>query len=283
MLALLFFFMPERREMNKFQTECDSLLAYARENARNPKDIRGLATPITAFNNNCGGIVLGEYTIIGARPGVGKSTIGFQLAFTMSETHNLTTLIVSNEMSVNKVLARETCRRARIPYSHFQCGLSNVALPIFEETLMQVRRLPVTIETGLNTGQIRQLIVQHNYKVVVIDYIQLLSSASLDNRPKELNDISYSLYNAAKDQDRTIIALSQAKRPVILKDGSESEPSMSDLEGAGIERSADNVYIMFQPGPDKRTIKVEKSRNFISGIRFDLKFHGEYLSFEDVE
>ncbi|MDD2214660.1 MAG: DnaB-like helicase C-terminal domain-containing protein, partial [Oscillospiraceae bacterium] len=94
----------------------------------------------------------------------------------------------------------------------------------------------------------RQLQIEHQLGLVVIDYMQLMSSQNNrgDNRQQEISDISRSLKLMAKELDVPVIALSQLSRACEARQ--DKHPVLSDLRDSGsIEQDADSVMFLFRP------------------------------------
>ena len=144
----------------------------------------------------------------------------------------------------------------------------------------------------------RRLASQHGVKIVIIDYLQLMTAASAGgNREQEISTISRNLKALAKELAIPVIALSQLSRAVETRGGSK-RPLLSDLRESGaIEQDADIVSFIFRPeyygqtewDDDERTpcegqgeFIVAKHRNGgLENIR--LKFTGHLAQFSDLE
>ena len=139
--------------------------------------------------------------------------------------------------------------------------------------------------------------MQYDVKVVIVDYLQLMSSPSdtRGNREQEVSTISRTLKAVAKELDVPIIALSQLNRSVELRSGNK-RPQLSDLRESGaIEQDADMVLFIHRPekynileddeGRSTRGIAeiiLAKHRNGpIGDIR--LRFKEEQAKFADLE
>jgi replicative DNA helicase len=145
----------------------------------------------------------------------------------------------------------------------------------------------------------RRLVETHGVKIIVIDYLQLMTaggSKSGGNREQEISIISRSLKSIAKELNVPVIALSQLSREVEKRGGSK-RPMLSDLRESGaIEQDADIVSFIYRPeyyGFDEWDVDgtpckaqaeliVAKHRNgSLDNIR--LKFEGALARFSDLE
>jgi replicative DNA helicase len=134
----------------------------------------------------------------------------------------------------------------------------------------------------------RKLKLEKNLGMVVIDYIQLISSKGGDgNRQQEVAEISRSLKILSKDLNIPVIALSQLNRSVEKRDV--KEPALSDLRESGsIEQDADMVMFLYREGyyndeaeePNKTKCIFAKHRNGETGYDF-LTWLGEYTKFSN--
>ena len=142
----------------------------------------------------------------------------------------------------------------------------------------------------------RRLVKNHNVKVIIVDYLQLMSAGgNSGNREQEISTISRSLKGIAKELEIPIIALSQLSRSVETR-GGDKRPMLSDLRDSGaIEQDADIVTFIYRPeyykiyewdnGDDSRgqgEIIIAKHRNgALENVR--LKFTAEFAKFSDLD
>jgi len=145
----------------------------------------------------------------------------------------------------------------------------------------------------------RRLVAQHDVKVIIIDYLQLMTAGgdAKGNREQEISTISRSLKSIAKELNVPVIALSQLSRAVETRGGSK-RPLLSDLRESGaIEQDADIVSFIFRPEyygltewDDEDGTPCEGQAEFIiakhrnGGLEnIRLKFTGHLAQFSNLE
>lgn len=125
--------------------------------------------------------------------------------------------------------------------------------------------------------------------LIIIDYLQLMSSGNTMNRVQEVSDISRGLKSLARELDVPIVALSQLSRAVEARP--DKRPVMSDLRESGsIEQDADIIamiyrddyYNEFSETPGVTNVMIRKNRNGPTG-QVDLKFEKSQQKFYELE
>jgi len=120
---------------------------------------------------------------------------------------------------------------------------------------------------GINVMEIRtkarRLQLEHDLKLLVVDYLQLIRGRNLENRVQEVSEISQSLKNLARELNIPVLAISQLSRAVESRQA--KIPQLADLRESGaIEQDADVVMFMYREDPDDlESIKlsIAKHRN----------------------
>ncbi|MBE1515001.1 replicative DNA helicase [Nesterenkonia halotolerans] len=265
-------------------------------NSAHDGGLTGIPTGFRDLDDLTHGFHGGQMIIIAARPAMGKSTLALDFARAAAVTNGMTAAFFSLEMGRNEIAMRLLSAESRILFSDLRKG--NIRDEDWEKMSEAVDRLndvPLFIDDSPNMSlmeiraKCRRLKQRNNLKLVVLDYLQLLSSGKrVESRQQEVSEFSRTLKLLAKELDVPIIALSQLNR------GSESrpdkKPQVSDLRESGsIEQDADMVMLLHRPEVyDKETerageadIIVAKNRN---GPTRDITvaFQGHYARFQDM-
>jgi replicative DNA helicase len=213
----------------------------------------GMKTPFLDLDYFMGGWRGGEFYIIAARPGQGKSVFAKEVA-RKNAIENIPTLVVNLEMSEQQQFDRTLSQETGIPLFRFRNG--EMEDYHFSELLTiseNVRRWPLYfVQQGkLNIIQlnriVRKMVKERGIKMVIVDYLQLMDSGT-DNkfREQEVSYISRSMKQLSKQFDIPVIALSQLSRATESRDS--KRPQLSDLRESGsLEQDADFVGFIFRP------------------------------------
>jgi replicative DNA helicase len=262
----------------------DELLPYMDELDK-PKTYP--VSPWPSLNEIIAGFRPGALYIIGARPGVGKTIVGLQIAWELSKTGPVS--FHSLEMGRNELYNRIIASEAQVYIGNIEKGtlkehdwlkIANV------RTKIQSHQLAIHDKSGQNLLQIRALANSvkgtGDLKAIVVDYLGLIQDTEKGRKRYEMiTDISIGLKNLARDLNVPVIALAQLNRgPEQRKD---SEPDMADLrDSGGIEQDADAVILLhrvsiaedqFDWQKSWMVMKVAKNRHGALG-QVGLKFEG---------
>jgi replicative DNA helicase len=262
----------------------DELLAYMDEIDR-PKNYP--LSPWPLLNEIIGGFRPGALYIVGARPGVGKTIVGLQIAWELSKTGPVS--FHSLEMGKHELYNRIVASQAEVYLGNIEKG--NLKEWEWDRILkvrtdIQLHRLAIHDKSGQNLLQIRasanSVKGSGDLKAIVVDYLGLIQDTEKGRKRYEMiTDISIGLKNLARDLNVPVIALAQLNRgPEQRKD---SEPDMADLrDSGGIEQDADVVMLLHRIRTEEdmqewqksqMIIKVAKNRHGITG-EAGLKFEG---------
>ena len=276
----------------EFQTEQDNDfvkqvadVAEKIEQSLNKKEDYSFYTGFFDLDAITDGLHKGELTVVGARPGVGKTTFSLQIAENIARKRKKVAY-VSLEMSEKQLIEKMISRRTRINSRKIRSGnLEENELGKIGQTLGEISELQFTILTKINTIQqieieARRLKNKNKLDLLVIDYLQLLkNSGKFNNREQELADISRTLKLLSLELDIPIIALCQLNR-----NASKAEPTLADIRESGaIEQDADNVIFLYQMAQENNivTVDLQKQRAGNTGI-LKLKFNKANSEFSNL-
>ncbi|MEM1672925.1 MAG: replicative DNA helicase [Archaeoglobaceae archaeon] len=194
------------------------------------------------------GFQRGQLVVVGARPGMGKSSFMLSLALNMARENKVG--IFSLEMTKEELTQRLLAMSTGIGLRNIRTGqLSDEDMELITQRALELRRLNLYIHDNpsMSVIDLRVAIRQKNLDVIFVDYLQLLKSTRRYNtRQEEVADISRGLKALAKQMDVCVIALAQLNRQV--EGRASKRPTLSDLRESGaIEMDADIVIFLHRP------------------------------------
>lgn len=202
-----------------------------------------------------GGLRPGQMIIVAARPGVGKSTLGVDIIRETAIRQGKAAVIFSLEMSKMEVAQRIISAEAQVPLSKMRGGkLTDQEWTKLGGACDTVNTAPIYIDDAANLtmmeirAKTRRLAQQNDLGLIVVDYLQLLSSGrKVESRQQEVSEFSRQLKLLAKEVGVPLIAISQLNRGVEAR-GDDALPRVSDLRESGsLEQDADIVALIHRP------------------------------------
>ncbi len=226
-----------------------------------------------------------------------NSTLALDLARSASIKNGLTSCIFSLEMSQIEITMRLLSAEASIPLNHIRNGrMSDDDWQRVAQKMGQVSEAPLYIDDSPNLtmmeirAKARRLRQRHDLRLVVIDYIQLMTSGKkVESRQLEVSEFSRQLKLLAKELEVPVVALSQLNRGPEQR--TDKKPMLSDLRESGsLEQDADMVILLNRPDiHDKESdrageadIDVAKHRNGPTKT-LTVAFQGHYSRFTDMQ
>jgi len=253
----------------------------------------GVPTGFIELDELTNGLHPGQMIVVAARPAVGKSTLGIDIARAAAIKHNMAAAVFSLEMSRTEITMRILSAEATIQLQDLRKGLKNQEQWTKLARIMgKISNAPLFIDDSPNMSlmeiraKCRRLKQQHNLRLVVIDYLQLMSSGKkVESRQQEVAEFSRALKLLAKELEVPVIAISQLNRGPEQR--TDKRPQMSDLRESGsIEQDADVVILLHRDRSDperdgEADVIVAKHRN---GPTKDivLAFQGHYSRFNNM-
>lgn len=224
----------------------------------------------------------GELVIIGARPGQGKSGLGFQIATEVAKKGK--SHIFSLEMGHESVLSRQVSITMNKPLDYVQGGATDYELELARNILEELNCI-VDDRSNLNIYQIcdaaRMQNKKHKTDLIVVDYIQIVAVDQTQSRAAAIGQVSTALKELAKELNIPVIALSQLNRNSEARE--DGMPQMSDLKESGqIEQDADVIALIHRTKqtPNMAKIIIAKNRNGPTG-EIEMEFAAAQCRFVD--
>ncbi len=202
-------------------------------------EMTGVPTGFTDLDSLTNGLHPGQMIVLAARPAMGKSTLGLDIARSAAIKHNMAAVVFSLEMSKTEITMRLLSAEAQIQLQHMRKGtMREDDWQRLAKTMGRVSDAPLFIDDSPNMSlmeiraKCRRLKQRHNLKLVVIDYLQLMSSGKrVESRQQEVSEFSRALKLLAKELEVPVIAISQLNRGPEQR--TDKRPQMSDLRESG--------------------------------------------------
>jgi replicative DNA helicase len=264
---------------------------FQRRNSRFIVDVR----PVESVPVRCVEVDNDEHLYLAGRSMIPthNSTLGIDIARAAAIKHNMATAVFSLEMSRTEITMRILSAEATIQLQDLRKGLKGQEQwNKLARVMGKISDAPLFIDDSPNMSlmeirsKCRRLKQQHNLRMVIIDYLQLMSSGKkVESRQQEVAEFSRALKLLAKELEVPVIAISQLNRGPEQR--TDKRPQMSDLRESGsIEQDADMVILLHRDRSDperdgEADVIVAKHRN---GPTADivLAFQGHYSRFSNM-
>jgi len=255
----------------------------ALEARRVGKYITGIASGVEKLDRFTNGMHPKQLTIIGARPGQGKSALGAQIAREVAVEQGIGVLFFSAEMPREDIITRLVCGFSGVDAQQFARGQiddSDYARLMTEGQRISLAPLWVDDNDGrgftmseIRGRAIRRLAVSAKDKplgLIVVDYLQKVRHSGLDKNGKRLErreqiaEISEGLRMLSHELKVPVVALAQLNRGAASKGGKSVRPTMADIRECGdIEQDAIVILLIHREEKDSKEVELllEKSRN----------------------
>lgn len=271
--------------------------AQIEERAANKGGITGLTTGFTDLDNKLSGLQKSDLVLLAARPSMGKTAFGINIATNSALKGNAKVAVFSLEMSKEQLVQRIISATAHVDLQKIISG--NL---VDDEWIQVVNSMGPLSQMGIyidDTAGIslmelkakcRRLKIEKGLDLVLIDYLQLMSlDGRQESRQQEISAISRGLKSLAKEMECPVLALSQLSRAPELR--SDHRPILSDLRESGaIEQDADIVMFLYRDEyynqeSEKKNIGeliIAKHRNGPTG-NIELVWKQEFTKFLNKE
>jgi replicative DNA helicase len=257
----------------------------------------GVPTGFAELDDLTHGMHPGQLIILAARPAVGKSTFALDLARHAAIKANKPTIFFSLEMGRAEIAMRMLSAESQIPLQNMRKGtIGDTDWTRLAAVRGQINDAPLFIDDSPNMtlveirAKCRRLAQRVGLKMIVIDYIQLMTSGKkVESRQQEVSEFSRALKLLAKELQVPVIALSQLNRRA--EDTKDKKPEISHLRESGsLEQDADVVILLHRedlgqkdhPRAGEADIILAKQRSGPTGTVV-LAFQGQYSRFMNMK
>lgn len=261
--------------------------------------ITGLSTGFKDLDKLTSGLQASDLILIAARPSMGKTAFVLNIAQNVAIKEKQAVAFFSLEMSKEQLVQRMLCAEAPIDAQRLRIGeLENNDWDKLVRAADRLAAAPIFIDdtAGITVMEMRskarRLKIEHDLKLIIIDYLQLMQGSSgssrSENRQQEISEISRSLKALARELKVPVIALSQLSRGVESRQV--KKPMLSDLRESGsLEQDADIVAFLYRedyydPETEHKNITdviIAKHRNGpVDSVQ--LFFHKQFTKFSDL-
>lgn len=258
----------------------------------NREEMMGTPTGFGDLDHVLVGMGKSDLILIGARPGVGKTSFALNIATNVARATKKAVCVFSLEMSGQQLVSRMLSSEALVDSHNIRSGeLSDDDWTKLAHASASLSECDIYIDdtTGITaTGMKAKLRRVKNLGLVVIDYLQLMQSdRRIDNRVQEVADISRNLKILAKELDVPLICCAQLSRSPESR--TDKTPMLSDLRDSGaIEQDADVVMFLsrdyYNTDPEKQNVAdviIAKNRHGATG-KVTMGWFGQYTKFTSL-
>lgn len=265
---------PQRTETKDIKSLVQSAILEIEHRAMSGDAITGLTTGLIDLDKKTDGLHKGEMIVIAGFPSTGKTALAVNIAVT-NALQGLAAAVFSAEMRPVKLVVRSICAEAKANF--YRICEEDIPTMTVAAAKLSTSKLHIEQANRLSIGQVtaiaRRMKQQFDIKLVVVDYIQLLSGVG-DNREQEISSISKGIKAMAMELDLPVLALSQLTDDGKLR------------ESRAIGQDADTVWKLendgeWQSDTQPIMLRVEKCRDGATG-KVNLTFLKTFTKFESA-
>jgi len=256
----------------------------------------GVPTGFAELDELTNGLHPGQLIILAARPALGKSTLGLDIARAAAIHNDMPVIIFSLEMGRSEIAMRLLSAEASVGLQSMRKGTVHANdWTTIAQTRGRINDAPLYIDDSPNMtlveirAKCRRLKQKVGLKMVIIDYLQLMTSGKkVESRQQEVSEFSRALKLLAKELQVPVIAISQLNRGPEQR--ADKKPALSDLRESGsLEQDADMVILLHResayeaenPRAGEADLIVAKHRNGPTRT-VTVGFHGHFSRFVDL-
>ncbi len=281
-------------------TALDEVQKETKELFRLKRQLRGIPCGFSELDRMLSGLNDSDMIVLAARPGVGKSAFAINIACSVAGRKVGTVCMFTLEMSRLQMVQRMIASEGNIDLTKLLTGaLGEDEWSRFGLAVAKLSDSSILIDdtAALTISEMKSRLRRvRGLKLVIIDYLQLISSGSSrygDNRTAEVSEMTRSLKIMAKELGVPVIVLSQLSRNTEKRAKNDHVPKLSDLRESGsIEQDADSVLFLYKPyaydnaeDPSKVMCVVAKNRHGPTSQDGGIQLHwqGNYTKFSSTQ
>lgn len=265
--------------------------------------VKGISTGYKSLDSILSGLQPSDLIILAARPSMGKTALSLSIVqkIAIEASKKFTVGIFSLEMSKEQLVDRMFCSILGVDSWKLQHGkLDDKDFQNMGSAMDLLNKAPIFIDDsiGMSIAELkakaRRLQMEHGLDLIVVDYLQLMStgnSSYSSNRVQEISEISRALKALGRELHIPVIALSQLSRAVEMRNP--KIPQLSDLRESGsIEQDADIVLMLYRKDYYEENLSedeigitdilIKKHRNGPTG-KVSLRFDKKQMRFYDID
>lgn len=294
---------------NQLLSAVDAVREMEQQWHESPSAVWGISTGFPSIDLLTGGLHPGEVTILAARTSQGKTALGGQIAFNVATDVAISgevgrVLYFSPEMTAEQMTIRWATQISGVPSRLIKTGKADQEQrQAFHEALEILRDMAGylwvhaggSLDIATLLAMVEEQATLAPIRLVIVDYLQRLTSAQYRNEYDRFSHISMEIKNLTNTRNIPILMLSQLNREIEgdTKSGKPRLPRLSDIRGSGrIEEDCDNGMLIYREDTLRRqsegvlgrtpaTLIVEKSRNGQTG-HVSLYFEKSLARFVDA-
>ena len=284
-----------REDYLRFSEMSEGILEELEDIEARKGKLTGVPTGFADLDDLTQGMHPGQMIIVAARPAMGKSTLALDFCRSAAVTHDITAAIFSLEMSRSEIAMRLLSAETGVFLSKMRSGQMEAQdWTKISAKVSEINSAPLFIDDSPNLtmmeirAKCRRLKQQHNLGLVVVDYLQLMSSGkAVESRQQEVSEFSRQLKLLAKELEIPVIAVAQLNRGPESR--TDKKPMIADLRESGsLEQDADVIMLLHRPdyyNEDERVgeadIIVAKHRNGETRV-IQVAFQGAMARFANM-
>jgi len=268
----LIFEIKERRLKSGFTPISELVvpnISYFDELVRQKKLVTGVPSGFTDLDKYTSGFQPADLVVIAGRPSMGKTALVLNVAEWVAIHEQQPVAMFSLEMSKQLVVQRLLFSQAKVNAHRIRTGFGSEedlvnlseAAGLLKGAKIYIDDTPAIPILELR-AKARRLKAEVDFKLLIVDYLQLMQGPKADTRQQEISEITRSLKSLAKELDVPILTVSQLSRASEIRQ--DKRPVLSDLRESGaIEQDADVVIFIFRPEIYKKDANLENIAEII--------------------